>query len=341
MFVETFHRTFLVTDTGGTSLWQANSTDTPGNGRRFIGIDDFAGIDISGSRILRDGEVASGPLQGYRVCSTDGGNTFSLVRNGLFLCAEAGTEELVCNRPVRGTWESFRINNPNAPAGEPSNGRSDPPFLHPDSKFVGLPDLPAEASFPDLFRDIFAPRLDKRAESFGLMFNRLMGTGRSDLTIVETGCLRAPGNWQGDGQSSFMFDALVTRQGGSFLSVDASVDSVKAARQACSSRSNIVLNDSVAFLHSLSDLGSTRRIDLLYLDSFDLDWSNPLPSAIHHMKELTAAWPLLGRGSLVCVDDYNVSGDRPGGKGLIVDDFLANIRARVLFEGYQKVWVID
>ncbi|MFI4980533.1 MAG: hypothetical protein ACHQIO_09300 [Nevskiales bacterium] len=78
------------------------------------------------------------------------------------------------------------------------------------------------------------------------------------------------------------------------------------------------------------------QASLLYLDSYDVDLADPLPSAIHHALELTAARALIGPGSIVCVDDYGFGSG--GGKGMILDKFFSSIRAQVLYSGYQKVW---
>jgi hypothetical protein len=200
--------------------------------------------------------------------------------------------------------------------------------------FVGLPDLPKGLSFEEQFRERFRPRLAERADGFEVIFGSLPKPP-ANLLIVETGCLRIPRNWGGDGQSTFMFDALARDRGGLFFSIDATPESVDTARRACSSATQLILNDSVAALHALSR-GVSIQASLLYLDSFDVDPADPLPSAIHHALELTAARPLLGPGSIVCVDDYAI-GDG-GGKAMIVDRFFANIRAEVLYSGYQKVW---
>ena len=61
-----------------------------------------------------------------------------------------------------------------------------------------------------------------------------------------------------------------------------------------------------------------------------------MPSAIHHAMELAAASPLIGAGTIVCVDDYGIGSE--GGKGMILDKFLTRIRAQVIYCGYQKVW---
>ena len=132
-----------------------------------------------------------------------------------------------------------------------------------------------------------------------------------------------------------MFDALVRCPGGLLFSIDVSLESVETARRACSSMTQLILNDSVAALHAL-DRAIARSTDLLYLDSFDLNPSTPLPSAIHHVLELTAARSLVGCGTIVCVDDFAVGSE--GGKGMILDKFFSNIRAEVIYSGYQKVW---
>ncbi len=61
-----------------------------------------------------------------------------------------------------------------------------------------------------------------------------------------------------------------------------------------------------------------------------------MPSAIHHALELAAVSPLIGPGTIVCVDDYGIGSE--GGKGMIVDRFFSAIRAEEMYCGYQKVW---
>ena len=203
-----------------------------------------------------------------------------------------------------------------------------------DLAFVGLAELASDLPFEEQFRRYFSPQLGKRRDGFKLIFDYLLAP-RRDLLVVETGCMRTPGNWEGGGQSTFMFDALVRQCGGMFFSIDVTLESIDTARRACSSVTQLIINDSVAALHALSRI-ITSKISLLYLDSFDLDVTNPLPSAIHHILELTAARPLIGSGTIVCVDDYAPGSD--GGKGMILDKFFSSIRADILHNGYQKVW---
>ena len=86
-------------------------------------------------------------------------------------------------------------------------------------------------------------------------------------------------------------------------------------------------------------LNACRPAALVYLDSYDVDLNDPMPSAIHHALELAAVRPLIGPGTLVCVDDYGI-GPHAGGKGLILDQFFTNIRAKVVYSGYQRVWLV-
>ena len=206
-----------------------------------------------------------------------------------------------------------------------------------DPAFVSVPELDQSLPFEQQFSRFFQPRLNKRADGFATLFQAL--TRHARPLIIETGCLRSPGNWEGDGQSSFMFDALARDRQSQFLSIDLLVESIDTARRACSSAANFICNDSVAALHALSQL-MRGPAGLLYLDSFDVDAANPLPSAIHHAMELTAARPLIGPGTIVCVDDYCLGGEA-GGKGLILDKFFTSIRAEVLHSGYQKIWLLS
>lgn len=203
-----------------------------------------------------------------------------------------------------------------------------------DPTFVGISDLDESLPFEQQFAQFFRPRLGKRADGFATLFAAL--AARPAPLIIETGCLRTPANWEGDGQSSFVFDALVRDRHGKFLSIDASAESIATARRACSSAANFICNDSISALHTLSQL-VRGPADLLYFDSLDFDPVNPLPSAIHHAMELTAAGSLRGSGTIVCVDDYGVTGGS-GGKGLILDMFFTRIGAEVLHTGYQKIW---
>ena len=209
--------------------------------------------------------------------------------------------------------------------------------IEPVPALVGLAEFDDGLPFAAKFDRFFRPRLGRRGDGFAVIFDALNSLHPRPL-IIETGCLRIPGNWEGDGQSSFMFDCLSRERGGTFVSIDIMPESIDTARAACSSATHLICNDSVAALHALSGIAKSPA-SLLYLDSFDLDREDPMPSAIHHLLELTAGRPLIAPGTIICIDDYGI-GDPPGGKGLLVDRFLSRIPSEVLHAGYQKVWLL-
>lgn len=213
-------------------------------------------------------------------------------------------------------------------------------FKKADFHYVGLGSIDPSVSFSELFETVFFPRLSgnrDRATGFRRIVEALDALALTCPLIIETGSMRVPGNWQGDGQSTFIWDAYVQKSGGQVWSIDTNIDSIDTARRACSGHTNFILNDSVTALSNLAVLLPPCCVNLLYLDSYDLDLKEPLPSAVHHMMELAAVRPVLGRNCIVAIDDYRVAGN-VGGKGALIDTFMKSIDAKVLHDGYQKVW---
>jgi hypothetical protein len=63
-----------------------------------------------------------------------------------------------------------------------------------------------------------------------------------------------------------------------------------------------LIGDSVDFIKE--QLGSYfKGIDLCYLDSWDVDWTEPYPSAVHGLAEFKQLLPFLVSGSLILIDD--------------------------------------
>lgn len=206
------------------------------------------------------------------------------------------------------------------------------------------------------FESQAAPRLAVREPTFRKVFEYL-DTRPGSLTIVETGCARKADNWAGDGQSTVLFDHYIRSRDetSECMTVDISPASVQACRQLVSPRVAVTEGDSVHFLWELSrDLDAQdRTIDLLYLDSFDLDMVHWMPSAIHHLKELTAAMRCIDEHTLVVVDDCPLAGSfipgaeggyqllgNPGigGKGRLVAEFAQACGAHLEFAHYQAGW---
>lgn len=206
--------------------------------------------------------------------------------------------------------------------------------------------------FWDFFDHEASPKLARRAESFRKIFKYLDDLN-SPLTIVETGCTRIPNNWEGDGQSTILFDRYILSKDNNSrcYSVDINPDSVRVCKELVSDRTTVTADDSVHYLKKLCDsfISEGKTIDLLYLDSYDLDWVYWQPSAIHHLKEFCAISKVLRKDTLVVVDDCCQTGNfivknnqikivdklSPGGKGRLVAEYALATGANILFSDYQ------
>ena len=188
-------------------------------------------------------------------------------------------------------------------------------------------------SFLDIFTEKYEYILNHRFSTFLKMFEYLESLNKNFYSIVETGMARQQNNYSGDGMSTLIFDEFISFHDGELYSVDLDPNAIKLCHPLVSSKTSLVQSDSVQFLFELSK--TDINIDLLYLDSFDLDWNNPHPSSFHHMKELTAIIPRIKTGTLVVVDD-NMQGI---GKGQYVRQFMDNIGKEPYFDEYQVGWI--
>lgn len=212
------------------------------------------------------------------------------------------------------------------------------------------------SAFWEFFNLEAAPKLGIREQTFRKIFE-MLDEKSGPLTMVETGCARAPDNWAGDGQSTVMFDRYINLRDGdsSFHSVDLSPAAVSYAENSVSKRSRIHLGDSVEFLQGFGTKlrQENRIIDFLYLDSFDLDWNYWFPSAAHHLKELCAVMRVINKNFLVVVDDCPLAANlvpnstnsfsfiqkpKVGGKGRLVAEYAESVGAKLEFAGYQAGW---
>lgn len=213
----------------------------------------------------------------------------------------------------------------------------------------------ATSGFWNYFNKEASPRLGFRADPFRKIFTYLDTLGRT-VGIVETGCVRTKDSWEGDGQSTILFDRYISNSPGSVVyTVDVNPDATALCKGLVSDRVKVHTGDSVAFLKTLarnkpSDLPT---IDLLYLDSFDFDADNPLPSAAHHLKELLAILPAITPRTLVVVDDayalcigvkiggeYHLLVVHPiWGKAKLIADYASAIGVTPYFTGYQCGWI--
>ena len=170
-------------------------------------------------------------------------------------------------------------------------------------------------------------RLGKRHEAFAAIAELLP----EGCHIIETGTVRHIDNWEGDGQSTIVWDTLATNLGGTVTTIDIDPIGAELVAELELQATTAIVGNSLDVIPTL-----TGHADLLYLDSFDVDFENPLPAAAHHLSELMAALNLLAPGSLVAVDDNQDD----QGKGSEVAWFLAEHGAVEIVRGYVRVWRI-
>jgi hypothetical protein len=138
-------------------------------------------------------------------------------------------------------------------------------------------------------------------------------------------------------------------------SVDLNNSAVVETNLLTSEKTTVTCSDSLTYLPTLNE-----KIDFLYLDSYDVDFLNPLPSAKHHLKEFNCIKHLLHKGSIVLIDDTPVSPEwldngkhcpiyntlkhtfnpEMCGKGSLVNKELELMGAKKLMHQYQILWII-
>ena len=177
-----------------------------------------------------------------------------------------------------------------------------------------------------------------RSDGFRYMANRLLKI--NSPLIVETGCARWHNNFEGDGMSTLIWDSIANQTNGQVITVDLSKDSVEYCKSQVSNKTIIHCADSVPFLQNLENtlLDTNQFIDLLYLDSYDIDFDNPHNSSLHHIFELLSIKKVLRPGSIVAVDDNIEHKGTWVGKGLYVAEWMQQLNKRKVYNGYQWIW---
>jgi hypothetical protein len=169
--------------------------------------------------------------------------------------------------------------------------------------------------------------------------------------IVETGTSATLVN------SSHFFDKYIELKGGRFDTVDLNPRATQIFSLAAKSlNSTAHHSDSVKFLKEWDG----PKIDAAYLDSYDLEYLNPIDSANHGKNEMEALLPHLKDNSFVLIDDtpknpiylpwrnetaqqvgmmYQITQMMPG-KGMLVEDVLkkSNFNYEVVIHQHQVLY---
>lgn len=187
--------------------------------------------------------------------------------------------------------------------------------------------------FLEYFDKNYTSKLGKRAKTFRRLFELLEEKNKDSYFIVETGCARGTDTYGGDGMSTVLFDKFVNFHDGLVVSVDIDAVHCNIARSLVSDKTKVYSGDSVKFLW---EFDYPMEIDLLYLDSFDINFSKPHPSMLHHMKELCAVIGKLSKGTIIAIDD-NIP---KSGKGGYIADFMKDLGYKKVINEYQIAWVL-
>ena len=175
-------------------------------------------------------------------------------------------------------------------------------------------------------------KLQGRYPTMRMALNILYQTTK-EPTIVETGCMRGFQDW-GAGMSTYMFAEYVTKFGGYFHSVDIDQFNIDIAEYACQGLTlQSHTGDSVEYLK-----GFEGKIDLLYLDSFDMGDTavRAKQASDHQLKEIETAWDKLSQTALILLDDTNFIGM---GKAGLSRAFLKHNGCVELYNYQQSLWL--
>jgi hypothetical protein len=106
-------------------------------------------------------------------------------------------------------------------------------------------------------------------------------------------------------QSTYLFNEYVRKYGGFFWSVDINKSLVEQHRGNMCPATRLICDDSVNFFSKWAK--NNNKADIIYLDSYDLDFYNPKPSAEHGLKEFRALLPVCKKDTLMLIDDTPIN----------------------------------
>jgi len=187
--------------------------------------------------------------------------------------------------------------------------------------------------FIDYFNEKYYNKLAHRKDSFKKIFELLEFKSKNFYVIIETGCVRNRNNFAGDGMSTLLFDEFVNFYDGIVISVDKNKNHCDLANSMTSEKTKVYNSDSIPLLWNLN---INYDIDLVYLDSYDIDFNKPHPSMLHHLKEFCAILPKLKPGCIIAIDDNKDN----CGKGYYIKEFMQNINKKLLVDDYQLVYIL-
>lgn len=123
------------------------------------------------------------------------------------------------------------------------------------------------------------------------------------INIVETG---ASHNWD-DGMMGLLFARITQKTGGKMWMVDIDKDVIESSRGVFKNEGidcvEFVVGDSVKFLKDFNE-----KVDIIHLDSWDLNLFDPFPSALHGWREFEQIKDKVSNETIIIVDDNYLAG---------------------------------
>jgi hypothetical protein len=102
-------------------------------------------------------------------------------------------------------------------------------------------------------------------------------------------------------QSTYLFNEYVRKYGGQFWSVDINKNLVDKHIGNMCPATHLVCDDSIHFFTNW--VSNNKKADVIYLDSWDLDFYDPEPAGIHGLNEYKALLPSIKKNTLLLIDD--------------------------------------
>lgn len=133
--------------------------------------------------------------------------------------------------------------------------------------------------------------------TFKKLFEQM--NGMRNPYILESGIASAGTN------STYLFNEYVRKYGGFFWSVDINQNLVNQHRGNMCPATQLVCDDSVSFFKKWTK--SHDVVNVIYLDSYDLDFYDPTPSANHGLAEYKSLMPVIKKDTLLLIDDTPIN----------------------------------
>ena len=120
---------------------------------------------------------------------------------------------------------------------------------------------------------------------------------KKNLNILESGISSAGTN------STYLFNEYIKKYGGKLWSVDINKNLIDTHQGNMCPGTTLVCNDSIKFFNEWCNTHKGVQADVIYLDSWDLDWYDPHPAAMHGLNEYLSLLPSYNKNTLLLIDD--------------------------------------